>query len=52
LLATGDRDLIEGNTWHDNFWGVCSCPKCTFPPIPQTNWLGKILVEERAFYAT
>ncbi len=22
LLATGDRDLIEGNTWRDMFWGV------------------------------
>lgn len=22
LLATGDRKLIEGNTWHDIFWGV------------------------------
>ena len=24
LLATGDRDLIEGNTWNDRFWGVCN----------------------------
>jgi len=23
LLATGDRDLVEGNTWNDTFWGVC-----------------------------
>lgn len=23
LLATGDADLIEGNTWNDTFWGVC-----------------------------
>ena len=22
LLATGDRQLIEGNTWGDTFWGV------------------------------
>ncbi|KAE8742500.1 hypothetical protein FOCC_FOCC011966, partial [Frankliniella occidentalis] len=21
LLETGDRELIEGNNWHDNFWG-------------------------------
>lgn len=23
LLATGDRELIEGNTWGDTFWGKC-----------------------------
>ncbi len=23
LLATGDAELIEGNTWNDTFWGVC-----------------------------
>lgn len=23
LLATGDRQLVEGNTWGDRFWGVC-----------------------------
>lgn len=23
LLATGDADLVEGNTWGDTFWGVC-----------------------------
>lgn len=24
LLATGDAVLIEGNRWHDTFWGVCN----------------------------
>ena len=24
LLATGDAQLIEGNTWHDHYWGVCN----------------------------
>ena len=28
LLATGDAILIEGNVWHDNYWGICSCEKC------------------------
>lgn len=28
LLATGDAILIEGTTWHDNYWGICSCNKC------------------------
>lgn len=23
LLATGDEQLVEGNTWGDKFWGVC-----------------------------
>lgn len=23
LLATGDAEIIEGNTWGDTFWGVC-----------------------------
>jgi len=23
LIQTYDRELIEGNTWHDTFWGVC-----------------------------
>lgn len=24
LLATGDTELIEGNTWGDTFWGQCN----------------------------
>ena len=27
LLATGEVELIEGNTWHDNYWGDCYCGK-------------------------
>ena len=23
LLATGDAELVEGNTWGDQVWGVC-----------------------------
>ena len=23
LLETGDREIIEGNTWNDTFWGKC-----------------------------
>ena len=23
LLATGDALLVEGNAWHDHFWGEC-----------------------------
>lgn len=39
LLATGDAELIEGNYWHDYYWGVCNGIGL--------NWLGKILMEER-----
>lgn len=28
LVATGRALLIEGNSWHDNYWGDCVCPKC------------------------
>ena len=42
LLETGDAELIEGTTWHDNEWGNCSCPKCK--DIPGKNKLGKLLM--------
>lgn len=45
LLATGDAELIEGNTWHDNLWGDCYCPKCQ--NIPGENNLGKLLMKIR-----
>jgi hypothetical protein len=45
LLETNDIELVEGNTWHDNCWGNCSCPRCT--SIEGQNWLGKILMEVR-----
>ncbi len=28
LLATGEEELVEGNRWHDKYWGRCSCEKC------------------------
>lgn len=45
LLATEERELIEGNTWHDNFWGNCTCPKCK--NIEGKNNLGKLLMKLR-----
>ena len=47
LLDTGDRELIEGNTWHDNYWGDCSCGDCA--RITGCNELGKILMAVRAW---
>ena len=45
LLATGDKELVEGNTWHDNYWGNCICDKCK--NIPGRNQLGKTLMKLR-----
>ena len=45
LVATGDAELVEGTTWHDNEWGDCSCPKCR--NIVGKNKLGKLLMKVR-----
>lgn len=45
LLATGEAELIEGNHWHDNYWGDCHCDKCR--DIPGKNKLGEILMQVR-----
>lgn len=45
LLQTGDQELVEGNYWHDNFFGACECPACR--DLPAENWLGLILMDER-----
>ena len=51
LLATGDEYLEEGNTWHDNIWGVCHCPRCNYARqegrVEGLNQLGKILMQVR-----
>lgn len=46
LIATHPATLIEGNTWHDNEWGSCSCPRCR--NIPGKNLLGEIVMTVRA----
>ena len=45
LLDTGDEELVEGNTWHDNCWGNCTCEQCVNKP--GENKLGKLLMEIR-----
>lgn len=46
LLSTKDHDLIEGNWWHDNFWGDCSCIRCD--TIKGQNNLGRLLMIVRS----
>ena len=38
-MATGDAELVEGNTWNDTYWGVCNGVG--------HNHLGKILMQVR-----
>lgn len=45
LLATGDQELVELNTWHDTFWGRCTCPRCGGKG---ENHLGRLLMALRA----
>ena len=45
LRDTSNAELIEGNSWHDNFWGSCSCQKCK--SAPKHNNLGKLLMVVR-----
>ena len=40
LLATGEEELVEGNWWHDTFWGQC-------PIGTGENHLGKLLMQVR-----
>ena len=47
LLGTGDQLIVEGNYWHDNFWGNCLCQKCM--KIKGENHLGQILMKVREF---
>jgi ribA/ribD-fused uncharacterized protein len=46
LLGTGNAELVEGNIWHDQHWGDCSCglPRCA---QPGANHLGRLLMELR-----
>lgn len=42
LISTGNTPLVEGNYWHDNYWGNCMCPKCV--DVVGMNHLGVTLV--------
>lgn len=40
LMATGDMEIVEGNTWGDTFWGVCNGVG--------ENHLGRIIMKVRS----
>lgn len=46
LLDTRTAVLIEGTTWHDNYWGNCTCERCKY--TEGKNQLGKILMRVRS----
>jgi len=46
LIKTYPSLLIEGNNWHDNFWGNCECDKCKSKE--GLNILGFILMTVRS----
>ncbi len=50
LLETAPSMLIEGNYWHDNFWGVCFCPKGNkgCQAANGLNTLGRLLMNLRS----
>ena len=45
LKSTGDAEIVEGNSWHDQTWGDCTCEK--HKDIPGQNLLGKLLMKIR-----
>ena len=46
LFSTGEAVLIEGNTWHDQYWGSCTCTE--HKDIMGRNQLGVNLMCLRA----
>jgi ribA/ribD-fused uncharacterized protein len=44
-LIHNPEALLELNNWHDNYWGLCVCPKCNH--IEGQNHLGKLLITIR-----
>jgi len=54
LIGTGQQELVEGNWWHDNFWGDCYCKNKSghHPECLQTgsNVLGRLHMELRKLF--
>lgn len=50
LLETWPQELVEGNYWHDNFFGICSCKRKAECDGSGKNHLGKLLMKIRSEY--
>lgn len=46
LVSTGNTELIEGNWWHDNYWGDCNCGRPACAEVGK-NKLGGMLMRVR-----
>jgi len=44
LLLRFEGDLVERNWWHNNFWGVCTCGRCS----GGLNKLGELVAKIRS----
>jgi N-glycosidase YbiA len=44
LLATGDDEIVDANTYHDEYWGKCTCDKHKGYGL---NYIGRILMRVR-----
>ena len=42
----GDAVIVEGNRWHDNKWGKCSCDRCR--DKESLNLMGNLLMKIRS----
>ena len=50
LQDTAPESIIEGNYWHDNYWGMCKCDKCK--DKIKYNHLGELLQRKRNLSGT
>jgi ribA/ribD-fused uncharacterized protein len=48
LIATGDAELIEGNTWNDRYWGMVQLNGANGPTWQGENHLGRLLMHLRS----
>lgn len=46
LIHISGATIVEGNTWHDNYWGDCHCRRCI--NIEGKNRLGILLMKRQS----
>jgi ribA/ribD-fused uncharacterized protein len=52
LVSTGDAHICEGNYWHDQYWGNCTCGKKPECAVEGLNHLGTLLMHRRMLLRT